>query len=159
MDKDLDTQLADAPLRSRLPSAQQVGTALAALSLAGPAALGGMPALPATVHDDQRRRQEAIGQVTESSVGIYQTSAEAQAGLVMSQQRLAAVTREIDDIRTHDVSEQDIVHAANRVFAGQVEGKLGTRFKSALGHVATDTVDLFILKDNEEYARRELQRP
>lgn len=139
-----------APFRAQLPTPQQVAATLAILALTGPAALGGMPVLPVTIQDEQRRRQDEIQQVSESSVGVYQTSSEAALGLVVSQQRLAGVTREIDDIHTHDVTEQDVVHAANRVFNNQVEGELNVRFRSAFNHVVTDTVDLYILRDNEE---------
>ena len=153
MADDLNTQAWHTPYRVQLPTAQQVATALAILSLAGPMALGGIPVLPVTIEDEKRRHQDEIQQVSESSVGMYQTSQEAEAGLSLSQQRLASVTREIEGIHTHDVSEQDIVHAADRVFAGTVEPKLDGRFRSALNHVARDTVDMFILRDGEEYER------
>ena len=139
------------PYRPQLPTAQQVATALAILSLMGPMALGGMPVIPVTMEDERRRHQDEIQQVSESSVGVYQTSSEAEAGLAMSQQRLAHVTREVEDLTTHNVTEQDVVRAANRVFAGEVAKPLERRFRSAFTHVAWDTVDLFILRDNEEY--------
>lgn len=140
------------PYQVQLPSAQQVAAALAILSLLGPAALGGMPVLPVTIEDERRRQQDEILQVSESSVGVYQTSAEAELGLVVSQQRLACATKEIEGIHTHDVEEQDVVRAANRVFSGEVGGERGQAFRSAFNRVAWDTVDLFILRDNEASA-------
>ncbi len=139
------------PYRAQMPTAQQVAAALAVLSLAGPMALGGMPVIPVTIQDEQRRRQDEITQQSESNVGVYQTSSEAEVGLIVSQQRLARVTREVDDLHTHDVTEQDVVHAANRVLAGKVEPELSGRFRYAFGRVVNDTVDLYILRDNEEH--------
>lgn len=139
------------PYRAQMPAAQQVAAALAVLSLAGPMALGGMPVIPVTIQDEQRRRQDEITQQSESNVGVYQTSSEAEVGLIVSQQRLARVTREVDDLHTHDVTEQDVVHAANRVLAGKVEPELSGRFRYAFGRVVNDTVDLYILRDNEEH--------
>ena len=153
MAEDLNTQAWHAPYRVQMPTAQQVAAAIAILSLAGPMALGGIPVLPVTIEDERRRHQDEIQQISESSVGVYQTSQEAEAGLSLSQQRLASVTREVEGITTHDVSEKDIVHAADRVFTGQVDPKLDGRFRSALNHVAWDTVDLFILRDGEEWER------
>lgn len=150
----LDVPSGQIPYKAQLPSAQQVAAALAALTLAGPMALGGVPVIPVTVHDEQRRRQDEIVQQSESNVGVYQSSFEAEVGLAMSQQRLARVTREVDDIHTHDVQESDVIHAANRVFAGQVDAELSGRFRSAFNHVVNDTVDLFILRDAEEWAGR-----
>ncbi len=151
MDEELDILAGKIPYKPQLPSPQQIAAVLAILSLAGPMALGGMPVIPITVQDEQRRRQEEIQQVSESSVGVYQTSSEAEAGLSLSLQRLAHVTREIEGVHTHDVSERDVVSAANRVFTGQVEQKLDGRFRSAFNRVAWDTVDLYILRDSEEY--------
>ena len=143
------------PHRPQPPTAQQVAAALAILSLAGPMALGGMPVLPVTIEDERRRHQDEIQQASESSVGVYQTSAEAEVGLALSQQRLAGVTREIEDLHTHSVDEQDVVRAARRVFADDVPEHLGRRFRAAFTNVAWDTVDLFILRDNEEYEERQ----
>lgn len=154
MADDLDSLMGHIPYRPQLPSAQQVVAVLAILSLAGPMMLGGMPILPVTIEDERRRQQDEIQQISESSVGVYQTSSEAEVGLSISQQRLAHVTREIEGIHTHDVSEQDVVHAANRVYTGQIEGELDGRFRSAFNRVAWDTVDLFILQDNEEFAAK-----
>ncbi|MBR3316553.1 MAG: hypothetical protein IKG21_01865 [Atopobiaceae bacterium] len=140
------------PYRPQLPTAQQVTAALAILSLMGPMALGGMPVIPVTIEDERRRQQDEIQQVSESSVGLYQSSTEAEIGLAASQLRLAQVTREVEDLTTHDVTERDVIHAANRVLTGNVEEKLSGKFRSALKHVTWDTVDLFILRDNEEYA-------
>ena len=151
MGDELDIPNGRIPYKLQLPSPQQVAAVFAILSLAGPMALGGMPVIPVTVQDEQRRRRDEIQQVSESSVGVYQTSSEAEAGLALSLQRLALVTREIEDVHTHDVSERDVVSAANRVFAGRVEQKLDGRFRSAFNRVAWDTVDLYILRDNEEY--------
>lgn len=148
-DKGFEEAAGRVPFATQLPTAQQVAAGLAILALVGPAALGGMPVLPVTIQDEQRRRQDEIQQVSESSVGVYQTSAEASIGLVISQQRLAQTTKEVEGIHTHDVSEQDVVHAANRVFANQTSPELGARFRTAFNHVVTDTVDLFILQDNE----------
>ena len=150
---DFDTQAWHAPYRAQLPTTQQVAAAIAILSLVGPTALGGIPVIPIGIEDQRRRHQDEIQQVSESSVGVYQTSQEAEAGLSLSQQRLASVTREIGGITVHDVSEEDIVRAADRVLTGQVEPKLDGRFRSALNHVAWDTVDLFILRDGEEFER------
>ncbi len=154
MTEDLEGLFKRVPYKAQMPSAQQVATVLAVLSLAGPMALGGMPVLPATIEGEQRRQQDKIVQQSESSVGVYQTSAEAERGLIASRQRLAQATIEVDNIHTRDISEQDVVHAANRVFTGQVEPILSGRFKSAFNHVVTDTVDLFILQDSEERALR-----
>ncbi len=141
------------PVKVQLPTAQQVAAVFAILSLAGPMMMGGIPILPITIYDEQRRQQEQIEQIVESDVGVYQTSDEAQVGLTVSQQRLARVTREVDNINTHDVTEQDVFHAAHRVLSGEVDHELSGRFKSAFSHVVTDTVDLFILQDNEEFER------
>lgn len=154
MTNDLDKALGRVPYRPQLPTARQVAAVLAVLSLAGPMMMG-VPILPVTMEDERRRQQDEIQQVSESSVGVYQTSTEAETGLALSQRRLAQVTREVEQLTTHDVSERDVVRAANRVLAGQVEENLGGRFRSAFSHVAWDTVDLYILRDNEEYAREE----
>ena len=139
------------PYRAQLPTAQQVSAFLAALALVGPAALGGMPVLPVTVYDEQRRRQDQILQESESSVGTYQSSQDAEVGLTLSQKRLALVTKAVEGIYTHDVSEAEVVQAAERVFAGEVEGHLDIRFRSAFNRVVNDTVDLCILRDDEQY--------
>lgn len=150
---DLDRLAGRIPFKAQLPTPHQVAAALALLSLVGPAALGGMPVIPVTIQDEQRRQRDEIQQTSESTVGRYQTSAEAETGLALSQQRLAAVTREVDDLHTHDVSEQDVWHAADQVFSGNVEVKLSGRFRSAFNRVVRDNVDLYILRDNEEYER------
>ena len=141
------------PYRAQLPTAQQVAAVLAILALAGPMVMGGMPVLPISIQDERRRNQDEIQQVSESSVGVYQTSAEAEAGLALSQQRLAHVAREVEGVQTHDVTEQDVIRAANRVFTNQVEKGLSKRFRSAFTSVVNDSVDLFILQDNERYAQ------
>lgn len=141
------------PYRASTETALQVAATLAALSLAGPMALGGMPVIPTTVEDERRRAPILIAQQSESNVGVYQTSYQAEVGLALSQQRLASVTRDVDDIRERGIEERDVLHAAHRVLAGEVEPVLTRRFKSAFGHVVNDTVDLFILRDNEEHAR------
>lgn len=139
------------PYRFELPSAQQVATALALLALVSPAALGGMPVLPVTIYDERRRQQEQIVQESSSTVGVYQDSQAAEAALALSQRRLASVTRDVEHLTTHDVSEQDVVRAARRVLAGEGSPHQGARFRSALGQVANDSVDLFILRDDEAY--------
>lgn len=150
---DLDAMLEREVYKVQMPTAQQVAAALAVLSLVGPAALGGMPVLPVTIQDEQRRHRDEIQQTSESSVGMYSTSAEAAVGLAASQQRLAYVTRAVDNIHTHDVTEQDVLHAAERVFAGEVTGQLESRFRSAFSCMVRDNVDLSILRDNEAYAQ------
>ena len=153
MANDLDRLLGRVPYRIEPPTAQQVVAVLAILSLAGPMMMGGVPVLPVTIEDERRRHQDQIQQVIESSVGVYQTSTEAEAGLALSQQRLAQVTREVEGIHTHVVEESDVYRAAERVLTGGVEPRLEKRFRSAFKRVAWDTVDLYILRDNEEYAR------
>ena len=153
MADDLDKLLGRVPYRIEPPTAQQIMAALAILSLAGPMMMGGVPVLPVTIEDERRRQQDQIQQISESSVGVYQTSTEAEAGLALSQQRLAQVTREVEDLHTRAVEESDVYHAAKRVLTGGVEPKLEKRFRSAFNQVAWDTVDLYILRDNEEYAR------
>ena len=157
MANDLDKLLGRVPYRIEPPTAQQVVAVLAILSLAGPMMMGGVPVLPVTTEDERRRHQDQIQQVSESSVGVYQTSTEAEAGLALSQQRLAQVTREIEDLHTHAVGESDVYRAAERVLTGRVEPKLGKRFRSAFKQVAWDTVDLYILRDNEEHVRSQRQ--
>ncbi len=139
------------PYRVQLPTAQQVAAALAILSLAGPMMMGGVPVLPVTMEDERRRQQEEIAQQSESSVGTYLTSQEAESGLALSQKRLAHVAGQVEGIRDHEVDELDVIRAANRVLAGQVEEKLDVKFRSAFSKVAWDTVDLYILRDNEEF--------
>ena len=153
MANDLDRLLGRVPYRIEPPTAQQVVAVLAILSLAGPMMMGGVPILPVTIEDERRRQQDQIQQVIESSVGVYQTSTEAEAGLALSQQRLAQVTREVEGLHARAVEESDVYHAAERVLTGGVEQKLGKRFRSAFKQVAWNTVDLYILRDNEECAR------
>lgn len=153
MQESFDDLSGRVPYRAQLPTSQQIAAVLAILALAGPMAMGGMPVLPVTIQDERRRNQEEIQQVSESSVGVYQTSAEAEAGLALSQQRLAHVAREVEGVQTHDVTEQDVIRAANRVFANQVQNDLSKRFRSAFSRVVNDSVDLYILQDNEQYAQ------
>ena len=153
----LDDLAGRVPYKAQLPTAQQVAAVLAILSLAGPMALGGIPVLPVTIEDENRRQQAEIAQVSESSVGVYQTSGEAESGLALSQRRLAHVAGQVEGIRDHEVAERDVIRAANRVLAGQVEEKLDGKFRSAFNRVAWDTVDLYILQDNEAYERQEQQ--
>jgi hypothetical protein len=141
------------PYKAQLPTSQQIAAMLAILALAGPMAMGGMPVLPVTIQDEQRRRQDEIQQVSESNVGVYQTSTEAATGLALSQLRLAHVAREVEGVQTHDVTEQDVIRAAKRVFTNQVEKGLSARFRSAFSRVVNDSVDLYILQDNEQYAQ------
>jgi hypothetical protein len=122
------------------------------LALVSPAALGGMPVLPVTIYDDRRRQQEQIVQESSSTVGIYQDSQAAEVALTLSQRRLASATRDVERLTSHDVTEQDVVRAARRVLAGEGSARQGARFRSALGRVANDSVDLFIL-DADERAR------
>ncbi|MDO4796726.1 MAG: hypothetical protein Q4A01_01765 [Coriobacteriales bacterium] len=140
------------PYRAQMPTAQQVAASLAVLTLVGPMGLGGVPVIPVTTWDDQRRRQDQITQQSESNVGTYQTSAQAEVGLALSQQRLASVAREVNVTQAQDVEAPDVIHAADCVFSDGVEPVLTRRFKSAFGHVVNDTVDLYILRDNEEHA-------
>ena len=81
----------------------------------------------------------------------------AEAGLALSRQRLARVTREVEGLHTHTVEESDVYHAAKRVLTGGVEPKLEKRFRSAFRRVTWDTVDLYILQDNEECTRSQQQ--
>lgn len=147
MSEDPNDLLGRVPYKAQLPTPQQVAATLAALTLAGPMALGGMPVIPITVNDEQRRRQDEILQVSESSVGIHQSVAEAEESLCLSQQRLARVTREVEEIHARDIQEQDVIQAANRVFSGEVEKRPERRFRTAFTNVAWDTVDLLILRD------------
>lgn len=137
-----------------LPTATQVASALAMLALLSPAALGGMPVLPVTIEEDRRRRQDEIQQISESSVGIHHDAQEAQSSLTLSQRRLAAVTREVEHSTSHDVTEQDVVHAAHLVATGEATFGQQLRFRSALGRVANDSVDLFILSTDEAKEER-----
>ena len=137
------------PYRAELPTPQQVATLLAALTLASPAMLGGIPVLPVTVNDERRRQQEEIIQESDSSVGVHQSVQEAATALSLSQRRLAQVTREIEGIHTHDLEEADVVNAARRVAAGESSVRQRREFRAALGRVAYDSVDLFILLDDE----------
>ena len=152
---DLDTEVPEdpwrVPYRVELPGTMQVASALAMLALVRPAALGGMPVLPVTIYDDRRRQQEQIVQESSSTVGIYQDSQAAEVALTLSQRRLASATRDVERLTSHDVTEQDVVRAARRVLAGEGSARQGARFRSALGRVANDSVDLFILRDDEAY--------
>ncbi len=151
MDENLDTLATRVPFAPQLPTAQQIAAGLTILALVGPAALGGIPVLPVIIQDDRRRQQDEIQQTSESSVGVYHTSDEAAVALAASQKRLADVSKEVNKTHAHDVSEQDIVHAADRVFSDQVRPELSARFLSALNHVATDTADLCMLRDDEAH--------
>ena len=151
MEQEDERNFGEVPYRLQLPTAQQVATALAILALTSPAAMGGIPVLPVTIEDERRRHQDEIVQVMESSVGVHQTSQEAEASLNVSQHRLADATKEVDDLTTHDVSEEDVIHAATRVFEGEVERDKSERFRFAFSRVINDTVDLCILRDNEQY--------
>ena len=144
-------------LSPRLPSAQQMATVLAMLALVGPSALGGMPVLPVTIDDQRRRHQEQMQQQSESNVGVYQDAREAETALALSQRRLAQVTREVTRDPSRVVSEADVVRAAHSVLAGEVGPRQSQRFRSALGRVANDSVDLFIL-DADESARDRRQQ-
>ena len=157
MANDLDRLLGRVPYRIEPPTAQQVAAVLATLSLAGPMMMGGVPVLPVTTEDERRRHQDQVQQVSESSVGVYQSSAEAEVGLALSQLRLAQVTCEVEGLHTHAVEEGDVYRAAERVLTGGVEPKLGKRFRSAFKQVAWDTVDLYILRGNEECDRSQQQ--
>ena len=139
-------------LSPRLPSPQQVASMLAVLALVGPGMLGGMPVLPVTLDDERRRQQEQIQQQSESNVGVYQDAQEAATALALSQRRLAQVTREVTRDPSRVVDEADVVRAAHSVLAGEVGPHQSQRFRSALGRVANDSVDLFIL-DADERAR------
>lgn len=151
MDDNLDTLATRVPFAPQLPTAQQIATGLAIIALMSPAALGGIPVLPVTIQDERRRQQDEIQQTSESTVGIHHTSDEAAASLLASQKRLANVSKEVNKTHARTVSEQDVVDAATRVFANQVRPELSTRFLSALTHVATDTADLCMLRDDEAY--------
>ena len=151
MNEDLDALETRIPFAVQLPTAQQIAAGLTILALMGPAALGGIPVLPVTIQDERRRQQDEIQQTSESSVGIYHSSDEAAVALAASQKRLASVSREVNKTHERYVSEQDIVQAAGRVFADEVRPELSGRFLSALNHVATDTADLCMLRDDETY--------
>ena len=148
MDDNQDSMLGRIPYSANLPTAQQVAAGVM-VTLMGTMALSGMPVLPVTMEDERRREQDTAVQVSESSVGVYQTSQEAEAGLALSQLRLAAVAGTVEEIHTGDITPDDVVNAANRVFRGQVTPELGSRFRTAFNHVVWDTVDVCILKDNE----------
>ena len=137
------------------PTSAQVAAALAAAALVSPAALGGMPVLPVTLDDERRRQQEEIAAESSSSVGAYQDVCEAATALTLSQRRLAAVTREVEGTHTRNVTEADVVDAAHKVAAGEVSPRKRQEFRAALGRVAVDSVDLFILLDDD---RRERER-
>lgn len=137
------------------PTSAQVAAALAAAALVSPAALGGMPVLPVTLDDERRRQQEEIAAESASSVGAYQDVREAATALTLSQRRLAAVTREVEGTHTRNVTEADVVDAAHKVATGAVSLRQRQKFRAALGRVAVDSVDLFILLDDD---RRERER-
>lgn len=143
------------PFTPHLPEARQVAAALAVLALVGPAALGGMPVLPVTIEDERRRQQDVPQQIVESNVGVYQTSQEAAAALAVAQQRLAIATLAIENVQGTYILEEDVIRAANRVLAGEVEGVPATRFRNAFTRVARDSVDLYILRDNEAWEREQ----
>ncbi len=133
-----------------LTPAAQAAAALAALALVSPAALGGMPVLPVAMEDERRRRQDEIQQQSDSSVGAHHSLEEAATALSLSQSRLAAVTREIEHSTRREVTEEDVVSAAHAVVAGEATPRQRRRFRSALGMVACDAVDLFILAQDED---------
>ena len=137
-----------------LPTAQQIASALAIIALASPAMLGGMPVLPVTIEDERRRHMDEIQQVSESTVGVHQDAHAAGVSLALSQRRLAEATREVEHTHSHVVSEADVAHAAQLVAAGRVSPHQGQKFRNALGRVANDSVDLFILLDNEQAEQR-----
>jgi hypothetical protein len=122
--------------------------------LVSPAMLGGMPVLPVTDDDERRRQQEQLLQESESYVGVYQQAQEAEVALTLSQRRLAAETREVERSTERDVREEDVVRAARKVLAGQVGARRSARFLSRLGEVATDTADLYMLREDEARAER-----
>ena len=157
MDENLDALETRIPFALELPTAQQIAAGLAIIALTSPAMLGGIPVLPVTIQDERRRQQEEIQQTSESSVGVYHSSAEAAVGLAASQKRLASVSNEVNKTHLHNVSEQDIVQAADRVFASEVRPELSARFLSALNHVATDTADLCMLRDDEAHYDEQLE--
>lgn len=148
MEDNLDSMLGRIPYSANLPTAQQVAAGVM-VTLMGTMALSGMPVLPVTMEDERRREQDTAVQVSESSVGVYQTSTEAEAGLALSQLRLASVAATVEQIHSGDITPDDVVSAANRVFRGQVAPELGGRFRTAFNHVVWDTVDVCILRDNE----------
>ena len=132
-----------------LPTSQQVAAALAAMALVSPAALGGIPVLPVTLDEQRRRQQEQILAESDSSVGVHQSVQEAATALTLSQRRLASVTREVEGTHAHDVTEADVVHAAQRVLSGEATPHQSSAFRAALGRVAIDTADLYILLSDE----------
>ena len=147
-------KLPDELTELRLPTTQQVGAALAMLTLVGPAMLGGMPVIPVTMDEQRRRHQVEILQESESTVGIHQDVSAAAAALALSQGRLAQATRDVSHITTHDVSEADVVAAAQRVMAGEASPAVTRRFTSALTSVALDSTDLYILESDERLMER-----
>ena len=138
-----------------LPDASQVAAALAAAALVSPAALGGIPVLPVTVEDERRRNVPEQMQQSESDVGTHQDVEAAATALALSQRRLAAVTREVEGTYAHDIYESDVVRAAGKVARGEVPLYKQRAFRSALGRVAVDSVDLFILLDDERAEQEE----
>jgi hypothetical protein len=154
-----DDQWLRVPYKARVPTPEQIGAFLTALMLAGPALMGGMAVLPVTYYEDRRRQQEMIVQESSSSVGTYQSAEEAHTGLVLSQQRLAVVTREVEHTTQRVVTEADVVNAAHKVLAGEVSPRKGQRFRSALGRVANDSVDYYILRDDYQAMTEERDEP
>lgn len=134
----------------RRPTSSQIAAALAAAALVGPAALGGMPVLPLTVDDERRRQMEEISQESSSTVGIHRASNEAEAALALSQRRLAVVTREVEGSTARVVTESDVVHAADLVARGEVSARHQREFRAALGRVAVNSTDLFMLWSDEQ---------
>ena len=149
MDGFEDDRWQQVPYRAQMPTPEQIGAFLTAVMLASPAMLGGMPVLPVTIDDERRRQQEEIAQESSSSVGVYQSVGEAETALALSQRRLAAATREVEHTTARVIGEQDVVHAAKKVLAGEVSAGQERRFRSALGRVANDSVDYYILWDAE----------
>ena len=137
------------------PTSAQVAAALAAAALVSPAALGGMPVLPVTLDDERRRQQEEMAEESASSVGAYQDVQEAATALTLSQRRLAQVTREVEGTHARNVSEADVVHAAHKVAAGETSARQRREFRAALGRVAVDSVDLYILLDDDRRMREQ----
>lgn len=139
------------PFSPHLPEARQVAAALAVIALVGPAGLGGIPVLPVTFEDEKRRQQDIAAEIVESTVSTYASSDEAAAALVVAQQRLAIATLEIENVQGEYILEEDVIRAANRVLSGEVTGASAGRFRSAFTRVARDSVDLYILRDNEAW--------
>lgn len=159
MDDFEDERWLGVPYKAQLPTPEEIGAFLTALTLASPALLGGIPVLPVSYIEERRRQQETIVQESSSSVGTYQSAEEAHTGLVLSQQRLAVATREVEHTTQRMVTEADVVHAAHKVLAGEVSPGKGQRFRSALGHVANDSVDYYILRDDYRSMTKKAKEP